>query len=137
MKIRYKTRHGIAEWVDFEDSDSDTVTFAFEPYQNGVLLLGGKMLALKNGEATVSKTALADGSYIPRLETEHGVYTVEEFTKSGNSISLKKADEALIRQLLLRCYELENTVRLFEEKITGLENLCHGHQIFDFERKDK
>ena len=136
MKIRYKTRHGMAEWVHFEDCDRETLTFLFEPRHNGVLLLGGKMLTVKDGEVSISKNALYEGKYTPRLESEDGVYTVEGFTKSGETVSLDKADEKLVRVLLLRCYNLEDAVSSLEEKVTALEKICHGHKIFDFERKD-
>lgn len=137
MKIHYKTRHGAAEWVGFEDENSDTLTLVFDPYQSGVLLLGGKTLALKNGEISISKSALADGNYTPKLESDCGVYTVEGFTKIGDNVYPYKADENLVRNLLLRCYNLENEIALFKERVTSLEKICCGHKIFDFERNDK
>lgn len=136
MKIRYRTRHGMAEWVYFEDCECDTLTLLFEPHHSGVLLLGGKILTVKDGEVSISKSALSDGKYTPRLESEDGVYTVEGFTKSGDTVSLDKADEKLVRALLLRCYNLEDAVSSLEEKVAALEKVCHGHKIFDFERKD-
>lgn len=137
MKIRYKTLHGVAEWLECNDLDPDMLTLSFEPYHKGVLLLGGKMLTLNNGEVTIEKKAIANGNYTPRLESESGVYTVEGFTKSGESITLHNADETLIRRLLSRCHRLEEKVTGLEEKVSGLEKTCHGHQIFDFERKEK
>ena len=137
MKIRYKTLHGVAEWVESNDLDPDMLTLSFEPYHKGVLLLGEKMLTLNNGEVTIEKRAIANGNYTPRLESESGVYTVEGFTKQGKSITLHHADEMLIRRLLLRCHHLEEKVTGLEEKVSGLEKTCHGHQIFDFERKEK
>lgn len=137
MKIRYKTLHGVAEWVECNDLDPDMLTLSFEPYHKGVLLLGGKMLTLNNGEVTIEKRAIANGNYTPRLESESGVYTVEGFTKQGKSITLHHADEMLIRRLLLRCHRLEEKVTGLAEKVSGLEKTCHGHKIFDFERKEK
>ena len=137
MKIRYKTLHGVAEWVECSDLDPDMLTLSFEPYHKGVLLLGEKMLTLNNGEVTVEKRDIANGNYTPKLESENGVYTVEGFTKHGENITLHHADEMLIRRLILRCHRLEEKVAGLEEKVSGLENTCHGHQIFNFERKEK
>lgn len=137
MKIRYKTQHGVAEWVEYSDCDPDTLTLSFDPYHNGVLLIGRKILPLNNGEVTISKSAIPDGEYKPRLESDHGVYAVDSFTKCGNSISLPPADEMLVRGLLLRCHRLEEEALALEERVSKLEKTCHGHQIFDFERKEK
>ena len=137
MEIRYKTLHGVAEWVECSDQDSDTLTLSFEPYHKGVLLLGEKMFTLNHGEVTIEKGALANGNYTPRLESERGVYTVEGFTKHGESIALHSADETILRRLLMRCHRLEEVAASLEEKVSKLEKTCQGHQIFDFERKEK
>lgn len=137
MKIRYKTLHGVAEWVEYSDYDPDTLTFSFEPYHSGALLLGGKIFTLNNGEVTIAKSAIPDGEYEPKLESDNGAYAVEGFTKSGESITPNHADEALIRRLVRRCHSLEETITSLEGKVSALEKAYHGHQIFDFERKEK
>ena len=137
MKIRYITGHGVAERIDFDNSEQDSLTLIFEPYHSGALVLGGKVYTLNDGEVTIPVKALQDGEYTPRLESEMGVYCAEGFTKQGRSISMLKLDEALVRRLLLRCYNLEKAVCSLEERVTELELACHGHKIFDFERKEK
>ena len=137
MEIRYKTLHGVAEWVEYSDQDPDTLTFSFEPYHQGALLLGGKILTLNNGEVTIAKNAIPDGEYDPKLESDNGAYAVEGFTKNGEIIAPHHADEALIRRLVTRCHSLEEIVTSLDRKVSALEKACHGHQIFDFERKEK
>lgn len=134
MEIRYKALHGAAEWVEVTDNVQDMLTLSFEPYHNGVLLLGGKLFALHNGEVTIAKSAISDGEYEPRLESDHGVYALERLTKIGDNITLNKTDETTIRRLITRYHRLEKAATSLEEKVLKLEKACHGHKIFDFER---
>ena len=80
--------------------------------------------------------ALSDGEYTPRLESEGGIYTAEGFGKSGKVITLHPISDSMIRGLLVRCYELEDSVLMLKKNVKALENACHGHKIFDFERKE-
>lgn len=136
MKIRYITSHGIAEWVEFNEGDRDTLIFSFTPQHAGALLIGGKILPLCEGEVEIPISSLRDGEYSPRLESDSGVYAVESFTKHGKSITLKD-DGSLARRLLKRCYGLETELADLRARTKKLEISCNGHQIFDFERKEK
>lgn len=137
MKIRYITSHGMAKWTKTDNSEQENLTLCFEPYHNGMVVLDGKMFKVKCGEVTIPMKNIPDGEYTPKLETESGVYSVEGFIKQGNSITAFKSDESLIRYLLLRCYNLERSLFAIGERVAKLEEVCHGHKIFDFERKEK
>ena len=137
MKIHYITSHGAAERIDFNDGDGDTLTLCFEPHLKGAVILGDKVLPLKGGEAEIRLNTLKDGEYLPRLETESGIYRAEGFTKRGAGITVPRANETAVRRLILRCYTLEKELHLLKERTEELERLCAGHHIFDFERKKK
>ena len=135
MKIRYITAHGMADLIEFDDSDRDTLSLVFEPHHVGAVIVGDKILPLKDGVAEISLSSLRDGEYSPRLESESGVYASEGFKKQGKSISVHRADENLIRRLVKRCYELEINMTKLVSRTEDLEKACYGHKIFDFERK--
>ena len=137
MKIRYITLHGVAEWIDFNDDGQDVLTLSFEPHHNGAVVINDKFFVLNDGEVTIPITALPDGVYSPVLESDMGVYCVESFTKHGNGVSVSKSNETSIRRLISRHCNLEKRVTELTEKVNKLEDECHGHGIFDFERKEK
>ena len=136
MKICYKTSHDTAAIGKTDDTDSTYLTLSFEPRTDGALLLGGKIFTVKDGEAEIAMDALSDGEYTPRLESEGGIYTAEGFGKSGKVITLHPISDSMIRGLLVRCYELEDSVLMLKKNVKVLEDACHGHKIFDFERKE-
>ena len=137
MKIYYKTQHGVADRIKIDEIEDGTLSLIFEDVQCGAVILGSKILPLRDCEATLSVSELANGEYTPRLECELGVYYAEGFTKSGKGIYAHAADEALIRRLLKRCYTLKESLNACEARIAALENEYQGHRIFNFERKEK
>ena len=137
MKIRYITSHGMAEWIDCHEETDEMLTLLFEPYHNGAVVINGKIFTVKNGEAHIQIASLSDGYCSPTLETDHGVYCVEGFTKRGKSISVSKSNESTVRRLISRFYNLEAAATKITEKVERLEKVCHGHNIFDFERIEK
>lgn len=136
MKIRYITSHGRAERIDFEYSEKDHLILSFDQHCTGAVLLDGKIFPLKDGEARIRLSALKDGEYTPRLESERGIFTAEGFTKRGKGISVADADEPLIRRLVERCYTLDRELDAIRKRLGELESICRGHNIFDFERKE-
>ena len=136
MKIRYLTANGRAERVSVEYEDNDHLTLCFDTHSTGAVSLGGKIYPLSDGEARINLKLLTDGEYIPKLETEDGIYVAESFVKRGKSIGVQDADDALIRRLVERCYILEGDVKLMRTRLDKLERVCCGHNIFDFERKE-
>lgn len=136
MKIRYVTSHGRAERIDLEYGENDRLVLSFGKDTVGAVLLGGKILPLTEGEARISLSALADGEYAPRLESEEGIFVAEGFIKRGRSISVHDADESLIRRLVERCYGLERELEDTRARLDKLELACYGHKLLDFERKE-
>ncbi len=132
MKISYIIHHGVGEWERISQDSSDTLLLTFKPECSGAVDLGGAVFTVKNGDAEIPLNALPDGEYQPKLECEIGVYTAESFLKHGRSVSLPKTDEAVLRRLILRCYDLEKDRDALEERIARLETLCQGHNIFNF-----
>ena len=137
MEIRYITSHGSAERVKFVSGKRDTLALVAEPYHSGAVVLGEKFFPLVSGRAEIPLASLSDGEYFPRFESERGIFLGEGFTKSGMSIAPKVADEDFVRRLSERCYRLENEMRALKERVEKLESACSGHNIFDFERKEK
>lgn len=137
MKIRYITSHGVAERVEFDAYERDILTISVEPYHNGAVVLADKFFTLADGVAEIPMRSLPDGEYTPRIESEDGIFIAESFTKSGMSIAVKEADEKLIRRMLERCHALENELYSLKKRTEKLEDVCSGHNIFDFERKEK
>ena len=135
MKIRYKTRHGIAEWVEFTPIDSEILKFIFDSCHNGALMLGSKIYDVIEGEAHISLSSLPDGNYIPKVETNLGIFVAEGFTKSGHTVTMHEADEEVVRSLISRCFTLEEKLESLEQRTYVLEKMCQGHHIFNFERK--
>ena len=102
MKISYITSHGIAEWVNFDAKDEEMITLAIDKSVGGALTLGGKVFTLSGGEAHVPTDALPNGNHTPIFETDCGTFKGESFLKSGRTISMKPADEILIRRLVAK-----------------------------------
>ena len=134
MKIRYIISHGVAEWVDFDVKDKEEMTFVFEPRYSGTLTLGDDILAVKNGEVTFPLGEIHDGKYTPRLECEVGAVAVCGFIKSGRSVAMAESHGRTVRALIRECYELSVAKEDLERRVTQLETLCKGHDIFNFER---
>ena len=136
MKIRYIISRSKAIRIEFEYVEKEALTLTFVPKLTGAVVLGGRILPLVNGEVRIPLSALADGDYTPRLETEQGIYHAEGFTKRGKSIAVHDANEELIRTIASEFYGLVNELDNAKKRIEGLERICVGHNIFDFERKE-
>lgn len=137
MKISYIISHGVAEWVDFDHANNGTLSLCFNPKFDGALTLGSHAFAVTSGEVSVPIKLIKDGEHHPRLECNGGVFTVAGFIKSNGSIEpISNVDEAL-RRLIKECYLLTERNREQEERIARLEEICKGHNIFNFERKEK
>ena len=137
MKITYIIHHGYAERLSVKDTERDLLTIEFKGEDLGAVTLGKTVLSLHRGEASIRISALPDGEYLPRLESAGGVFTAEGFTKSGSRISVNETDDFVIRRLIDRCRHLELTLQSLEEKVTAIEEAYRGHDIFNFERKEK
>ena len=137
MKISYITHHGVAEWLNFEDDGSDMLTISVNPKAEGAITVGSNILIMKNGEARITKSALPSGEYSPKIECDNGVFVAEGFTKLGRVILPMKTSEGRIRALIRRTHRLEELTEQLIGRITALEDLCRGHDIFDFERKEQ
>lgn len=136
MKIHYIISRSRAIRIEFEYVEKDALTLTFIPKLTGAVVLGGRILPLVNGEVRIPLSALADGDYTPRLETEQGIYHAEGFTKRGKSISVPDANEELIRTIASEFYLLANELDNVKKRVAELEETCVGHNIFDFERKE-
>ena len=136
MKMRYITTRSRAIRIEFEYVENDALTLTFTPKHTGAVVLGGRILPLVDGEVRIPLSALADGDYAPRLETEEGIFLGESFTKRGKSISVPECDEELIRHLATECSELGNELDALKKRVGELERAYIGHNIFDFERKE-
>ena len=137
MKISYITSHGIAEWVKFEPCDDEVITFSLDRALSGAITVGGKIFTLTKGEAHVPTDALENGSHTPIFETVEGCFKGESFFKSGRTVSVKPADEMLIRRLVARCGTLEKRCANLEKQVNTLEKKISGHGIFNFESERK
>ena len=117
--------------------NSDTLTLCFEPECNGAITMCGKIFSVKCGESKIPLRALPNGECRPILEADTGRYILEGFVKSGSEISMLKTEEATIRRLLNTCLVLEKSRSALEDRVSRLEALCVGHNIFNYERKEK
>lgn len=136
MKILYLASRGRAERMGVKETENDVLTLSFSPRVVGAVLLGEKILPLKDGEASVPISALADGKHEPRLESENGIFVAEEFIKQGSHITVPDADEELVRRLVIKCHALDCELAEMKKRVASLEKLCCGHNLFDFERKE-
>ena len=57
MKILYLASRGRAERIGVEETEKDVLTLSFSPHVVGAVLLGEKILPLKDGEASVPISA--------------------------------------------------------------------------------
>lgn len=137
MKIHYITQHGVGEWSQIKTEDPDVITLTFTPASDGALTLRGRAYAVKGGEVSIPARELPDGEYRPLIEADSGRYELEGFIKQGKIISMLGTEEKVIRRLIKRCRELERSLDSQKERIERLEALCVGHNIFNFERKEK
>ena len=137
MKISYKTRHGVGEWVNFTDDSSDVITILVDQKTDGAITVGSKVFALKRGEANIPKASIPNGEYHPKVECGGGVYLLEGFEKRQRDILPLKLSEDNIRDLIRRTYLVEEECVRLRDKVLHLEDICQGHNIFDFERKEQ
>ena len=137
MKISYKTRHGVGEWVSFTDDGSDVITISLDQKTDGAITLGSGIFSLKKGEANIKKASIPNGEYHPKVECESGVYFLEGFEKQQRDILPLKLSEENIRDLIRRAYLIEEECVRLKERVLHLEDISKGHNIFDFERKEQ
>ena len=137
MKIDYITHHGVAEWVNFAEDNSDFLTVRTREKHTGAVSIGTHVFVLKNGEARIPRSSLPDGEYHPRIECAEGVFVAEGFIKNGKSVRPLPLSEERIRKLFSRMRDLEEAYGLVYEKAAQLEEAYRGHDIFNFERKEK
>ena len=137
MKIDYITHHGVAEWVNFAEDNSDFLTVRTREKHTGAVSIGTRVFVLKNGEARIPRSSLPDGEYHPRIECAEGVFVAEGFIKNGKSVRPLPLSEERIRKLFSRMRDLEEAYGLLYEKAAQLEEAYRGHDIFNFERKEK
>ena len=136
MKIRYVISHGVARWVEFDRSDKDALTLSVTPKCRGTVSLGTMILPLEHGEVTIPLSALADGTYTPIVECTDGVYAADNFKKMAKGIVLPENASEATRDLIVLCQRLGSRAKLLEERVSALEELCRGHNIFNYERKE-
>jgi hypothetical protein len=137
VKIDYITHHGVAEWVNFAEDNSDFLTVRTREKHTGAVSIGTHVFVLKNGEARIPRSSLPDGEYHPRIECAEGVFVAEGFIKNGKSVRPLPLSEERIRKLFSRMRDLEEAYGLLYEKAAQLEEAYRGHDIFNFERKEK
>ena len=137
MRIHYIISHGVAEWVETDSGDTDTLVLIFEPRYNGALVDNGTVYPINNGEVSIPRLALCDGTHRPRLECECGVIEVSPFTKSRREIAPSENGGENVRRLIKSCYETEKRLKKAEATILRLEKMCEGHNIFNYERNKK
>ena len=109
MKIDYITHHGVAEWVNFAEDNSDFLTVRTREKHTGAVSIGTHVFVLKNGEARIPRSSLPDGEYHPRIECAEGVFVAEGFIKNGKSVRPLPLSEERIRKLFSRMRDLEDT----------------------------
>lgn len=136
MKISYIISHGVAEWVEADTVTDNVLTIKLKPSCDGSLVIGSTVYPVKHGEVFIPIGALRDGEHRPRLEYSDGVVTLSPFVKKGRSVSPKECDAEVIRRLVKVCYELEIRLKSAESTIAQLNEMCTGHNIFDFERNE-
>ena len=134
MKIRYIIAHGSAEWVDFDPRGKDELTLKFNPRCSGTVRFGTDIFILKDGEVALPTAALRNGKNTPRIECELGAVAVSPFIKSGRSIAMAEDHGKAVRAIIRDCFELVKARDDLEKRVTQLEDLCKGHDIFNFER---
>ena len=137
MKISYITQHGYAELINIEEGERNLITLKFIGIASGAVTLGALVYTLKGGEVTIKKSDLPSGEYHPRLECDTGIYIAEGFSKSGDCVAPLKTEESVIRRLLKRCNVLESSLDAIDKRVNALEIAYKGHNIFNFERKEK
>ena len=137
MKISYITSHGVAEHYKFDPSDSSVIILSFTPQCKGALTIGASLYQVDHGEARLPTADLKDGEYHPRLECDTGSFRVRGFVKHGKGITPFPNDENTLKLLILECYELKKVQESYDKRIEHLEELCQGHNIFSFERKEQ
>ena len=135
MKIHYITQHGVAEWTEIHREEPEFITLSFSPSCDGAITLRGKVYAVNGGQVNIPARALPNGEYRPVLESDTGRYALEGFIKEGDNVSMLKTDESTIRRLLRVCRELKESRDHLVERVEHLEDLCTGHNIFNYERK--
>ena len=137
MKIHYIISHGVGRWVEFDRKGGDVLTISVTPGCTGSVTLGPLILSVKNGEVSLPCAALADGNYTPILECEAGVFPLDNFFKSGRSVALPENAYEVARDLITVCHELKTRNKKLEQRVKELENICKGHNIFNYERKEE
>ena len=134
MKIEYIISHGIAVWVKKDNSGSEYIDLIFKPKCNGAVILDGTAYPVASGEARLPSVAIRNGEHKPRLECEYGVIALSPFVKNGRNICLKEYDADTVGYLIKECHELDERLIKAEKTLAHLEEICVGHNIFNFER---
>ena len=136
MEIRYIISHGVGEWYQIDQSDTDHLTLYIEPRCSGTLVIGRQRYDIKNGEVSLCISALPDGAYHPRVECKGGVATLSPIVKKGREIYPIESDGQTLRRLVKNGYATEERLCSLEGEVATLKQLCVGHGIFNTERKE-
>ena len=137
MKIRYLTLHGAAEWSHFDDSDRDMLLIDFTSPIDGIIAIGDRSYTLSGGKVTIPISEIKTGEHRPVITCDGGIFIAEGFVKDAKGIRMMKTDEETVRRLVKRCHALEKTCDVLAKKVAHLEQLCQGHNIFNFERTEQ
>lgn len=136
MKLGYIISHGYAELVENEKDESEETVITFSPRLDSTLVIGDAIYPVCHGEAVIPRGALKNGEYRPTLESGDGVIRVSAFKKHAGGITPLDSDGEVIKRVLKASLDTETRLAKAEERIARLSELCQGHGIFNFERKE-
>ena len=131
-KIKYTLYDKNGEWTDVSASERDVLTLTFNEKLCGYVFIGKHNYRVEKGEAKISLSSFPDGEYIPKIESNQGVYELEGFIKNGTDISMLKTSEATLRRLLISLHKQEELVAIMQSEITDLKSRTEGHHIFEY-----
>ncbi len=130
MRIEYSIFKDKAEYTAVHNDGKDSLTLTFTPHADGYLTIGKEKYRVRSGRLEIPTRNIRNGSYAPVLEALTGTYTLDPFTKNGDSIEMLPTDEAALRRYFALYRDLDRRTETIEKRLAALESANEGHHIF-------
>ena len=127
----YKIVGEFGEFRKGTGTSAKNVRFHIDGKEGGILTVGKISAPLRGGVATLSLSALDDGTYVPKLYCRGELISLEAIEKCGCSVSICRSDPALARELALRTEALEARVGELERLCEGFREAIEGRPLFE------
>ena len=128
-RIIYKIIGNRAEMRSFDADSSLIADIEILPHSDGYLAIGGEVVHVSAGRATVDLSGAGIGEHTPIFYSD-SVVTLEPIRRDRSSLSFPRTPESTLRAMLVRCECLEEETKRLSRLILELASRVGREIIF-------